>query len=69
MVYTQTIDKGKTCPKCKTDYRYIDSGKCVSCHKKTIQANTNMKEVNRRRALAKKLEEKNINDDFYFEDR
>lgn len=68
MAYIPTITKGKECQKCHTDYRYIDSGKCVSCSRASSQNFTNMELVNKRRRLQKEQEEKQINNNFYFED-
>ena len=68
MRFNPIIAKGQRCDVCGTTYRYIETGSCVNCTRKTYKDNSNMELVNRRRKLEKETENKKINNDLYFED-
>lgn len=71
MVYNMqqnTIDTSEPCPICGNNYRYINTGKCVTCTKKLTSNSSNMKLINKRRQLQKEKQLRDINRGYYFED-
>jgi len=66
--YAPQIAKGKICLKCGTNYRYIETGKCANCCRKSHQDHSNMEMVNKRRKLLKEKELREIDNNHYFED-